>query len=199
DAKGSQAATVQLVIQTWPGDYYGGTGPVINATVNETLTAANTWQTFSVNLGSITEASPIGATWQLIFPLNSWQWNGPGFTDTLTIDNIILKNIGNPIGLTSSFNPSSYGGSVTFTATVLTNGTAAGDATGQVVFSSASGPFSTNTVIGGVTTSSPITNLPAGTDVINATYSGGNYPGSANTLDQLVATAPGIAQDNLPI
>ena len=199
DAKGSQAATVQLVIQTWPGDYYAGSGPVINATVNETLTSANTWQTFSVNLGTITTALPVGATWQLIFPLESWLWNGPGFTDTLTIDNIKLVDIGNPIGLTSSFNPSSYGGGVTFTATVLTNGIAAGDATGQVVFASASGPFSTNTVIGGSATSAPITNLPAGTDLITATYSGGNYPGSANTLDQLVATAPGIAQDNLPI
>ena len=45
----------------------------------------------------------------------------------------------------------------------------------------------------------PITNLPVGTDLITATYSGGNYPGSTNTLNQLVATAPGIAQDNLPI
>jgi hypothetical protein len=40
------------------------------------LTAANTWQTFSVNLGTIAGASPIGATWQLAFQLNSWQWNG---------------------------------------------------------------------------------------------------------------------------
>ena len=62
----------------------------INATVNDQLTAANTWQTFSVNLGSITGASPTGATWQLAYQLNSWQWNGPGLTDTLTIDNIVL-------------------------------------------------------------------------------------------------------------
>ncbi|HLX94461.1 MAG TPA: alpha-L-arabinofuranosidase [Verrucomicrobiae bacterium] len=199
DAKGSQAVTIQLTIQTWPGDYYAGSGPVINVPVNETLAAANTWQTFSINLGSITTNLPIGATWQLIFPLDSWLWNGPGFTDTLTIDNIKLVNIGNPIALTSSFNPSSYGGGVTFTATVLTNGTTAGDATGQVVFSSASGPFSTNTVTGGSATSSPIANLPAGTDLITATYSGGNHPGSANTLNQLVATAPGIAQNNLSI
>jgi alpha-L-arabinofuranosidase len=40
---------------------------------------------------------------------------------------------------------------------------------------------------------------PSGTDLITATYSGGNYPGSANTLNQLVAPAPGIAQNNLPI
>jgi hypothetical protein len=199
DAKGSQAATIQLIIQTWPYDYYGGTGPVINASVNEVLTAANAWQTFSINLGSITEAMPIGATWQLAFPLNSWQWGGPGFTDTLTIDNIKLVNIGNPIALTSSFNPSSYGGNVTFTATVQTNGVTAGNATGQVVFSSTNGPFSTNMVTGGSATSSPITNLPPGTDLIIAIYSGGNYPGSGNTLSQMVATAPGVAQDNLPI
>jgi len=199
DAKGSQAANIQFFIQTWPNNYYGGSGPVINATVNDQLTAANTWQTFSVNLGSITGASPIGATWQLAFQINSWQWGGPGFTDTLTIDNVKLVNIGNPIGLTSSFNPSAYGASVTFTATVLTNGIVAGNATGQVVFSSASGPFSTNAVSGGSATSFPTTNLPTGTDLITATYSGGNYPGSANTLNQIVAVAPGIAQANLPI
>ncbi len=199
DAYGSQAANIEFGIQTWPYNYYGGSGPVIDATANDVLAAANIWQTFSVNLGSITAAMPIGATWQLIFQLNSWQWGGPGFTDTLTIDNIKLVNIGNPIGLASSFNPSSCGGSVTFTATVRTNGVTAGNATGQVVFSSASGPFSTNTVTGGSATSFSITNLPAGTDLITAVYSGGNYPGSANTLNQIVATAPGIAQANLPI
>ena len=199
DAKGSQADIFEFIIQTWPDNYFGGLGPIINATVDDELTVANTWQTFSVNLGSITAALPIGATWQLAFQLNAWQWSGPAFTDTLTIDNIKLVNIGNPIGLTSSFNPSSYGGSVTFTATVLTNGTTAGNATGQVVFSSPNGSFSTNTVTGGSATSSPITNLAVGTDLITATYSGGNYPGSANTLEQSVAPAPGIPQNNLPI
>ena len=199
DAYGSQAVIFQFVIQTWPYNYYGGTGPVINATVDYLLTAANTWQSFSVNLGSITAAQPIGATWQFAFQLNSWQWNGPGYTDTLAIDNIKLVNIGNPNGLTSSFNPSADGGSVTFTATVLSNGATAGNATGQVVFSSPSGPFSTNTVAGGSATSSPITNLPPGVNLITAVYSGGNYPGSANTVEQTVATAPGIPQDNLAI
>ncbi len=201
DAKGSQAANIQFMIQTWPYNYYGGSGPVINTTVNDRLTAANTWQTFSVNLGSITGALPIGATWQLEFQINSSQWGGPGLTDTLTIDNIMLVNIGYPIWFTSSFNPSTDGGSVTFTATVQTNGVTAGNATGQVVFSSASGPFSTNTISGGSATSSAITNLPVGTDLITAVYSGGNYPGSAGTLNQIVTAAPasGIAQSNLPI
>jgi hypothetical protein len=92
DAKGSQAANIYFIIQTWPSNHFGGSGPVINAPVNFQLTATNTWQTFSVNLGSITGADPTGATWQFLFQLTSWQWNGSGNTDTLTIDNIILVN-----------------------------------------------------------------------------------------------------------
>jgi hypothetical protein len=68
-----------------------------------------------------------------------------------------------------------------------------------VVFSSASGPFSTNTVSGGSATSSSNTNLPVGTDIITAAYSGGNYTGSTNTLSQVVNVPLGIAQANLPI
>ena len=33
DAYGSQAATIQFMIQTWPNNYFGG-GPVINVTTN---------------------------------------------------------------------------------------------------------------------------------------------------------------------
>jgi hypothetical protein len=195
DAKGSQAANIQFIIQTWPDNYYGGSGPVINATVNDQLTAPNTWQTFSVNLGSITGAMPIGATWQLEFQLNSWQWGGPGLTDSLIIDNIILAQV-RGLALAASANASPFGGSVTFTAKVQTNGVTAGNATGQVVFSSASGPLSTNLLSGGSATSSSITNLPVGTDLITAIYSGGNYPAITNTLRYFVTAPP---QDNLPI
>jgi hypothetical protein len=199
DAFGSQAANIQFYIQTWPDDYYGGTGPVIDAVVNDQLTAANTWQTFSVNLGSVTTNLPIGATWQLGFQINSWQWNGPGYIDRLKIDNIKLVNIGNPIGLLSSFNPSAFGAGMTFTATVLNNGTIAVNATGQVVFSTTNGPFSTNAVVGGSATSSVPGNLPSGGNLITAVYSGGNYPTSANTLIQDVASPPGVIQPNLRI
>jgi hypothetical protein len=95
DAYGSQAGNIQFTIQTWPGNYFGGS-QAINAMVNDQLTAPNAWQTFSVNLGSITAASPTGATWQLAFQLNSWLWNGPGNTDTLTIDNIVLTVVPEP-------------------------------------------------------------------------------------------------------
>jgi hypothetical protein len=95
DAYGSQAATIQVGLQSWVGNYFGG-AQIINATLNDTLAAANTWQTFSVNLGTISGAVPTGATWQLNFQMNSWQWGGPGNVDTLTIDNITLTNVPEP-------------------------------------------------------------------------------------------------------
>ena len=45
DAKGSQAANIQFIIETWSGNYFGGTR-LMDATVNDQLTAANTWQNF---------------------------------------------------------------------------------------------------------------------------------------------------------
>ncbi|HWX21297.1 MAG TPA: hypothetical protein VN578_15460 [Candidatus Binatia bacterium] len=200
DAKGSAAATFVLIIQTWPNTGFGGSGPVINAVVNDQLTNANTWQTFKVNLGTVTTTNATGATWQLNFQLNASQWGGAGHTDTLTIDNIVLTHLVNGISLTSSTNPSTLGAPVSFTAKIMTNGVTAGDATGQVVFSSASGPFSTNTVAAGNATSASFANLPAGNNVITAVYSGGNYPATTNTLTQFVTAIQvnlSIYTDNL--
>jgi alpha-L-arabinofuranosidase len=201
DAYGSQAGNIQFLIQDWSGDYFGGSGPLIDVTVNDPLNSANAWQTFSVNLGDITTASPAGGTWQLSFQINSSQWGGAGLVDTLKIDNIILTHLANSLALTSSLNPSADGAGVTFTATIVTNGITADNAAGQVVFSYAGGPFSTNALSGGSATSAPITNLPVGTDSITAVYSDGNYPAGTNTVSQAVSapTSPVIAQNNLPI
>src|SRR5215472_5273587 len=195
DAKGNQAATFQCIIQTWPNTGFGGTGPVINAPVNAQLTAANTWQTFRVNLGSVTTTNATGATWQLNFQINASQWGGAAHTNTLTLDNIVLTHLANGLVLTSSANPSTLGAGVSFTGTVTTNGVTASDATGQVVFSTASGVFSTIPVAAGSATSASISSLPAGNNVITAVYSGGNYPATTNTLTQFVAAI----QSNLSI
>ncbi len=198
DAKGSQAANLQFIVQTWSGTYYGGS-LTINATVNDPLTAANSWQPFMVNLGSITSANANGGTWQLNFQINASQWGGPGQTDTVAIDNIVLQHQTNPIQLTASPNPSTFGSAVNFTATVRTNGVKAGNATGTVVFAYAGRAFSTNAVSGGSATSASITNLPVGTDLVMASYFGGNYSGSTNTLNQVVNIAAGVAQANLAL
>jgi hypothetical protein len=201
DAKGSQAANIQLFIQTWPNNNFGGTGPVINAMVNDQLAAANTWQTFSVNLGTVTTASANGATWQLNFSISASQWGGVGPTDVLTVDNIVLTHLNKGLSVGSSANPSAYTAAVTFTAAVVTNGVTAGNATGSVVFSSVAGPFSTNAVSSGTATSSALTNLPVGANAITGIYSGGNYPAATNTLTQMVnaPTTAGVAQDGLPL
>jgi hypothetical protein len=201
DAKGNQAGTIQLSIQTWPNNYFVGSGPVINANVNEQLTVPNAWQTFSMNLGTLTTASAAGATWQLNFAINSSQWGGVGPTDVLTIDNLVLTHLNKGLSVSSSANPSAYAAAVTFTAAVVTNGVTAGNATGTVVFSSAAGSFSTNAVAGGSTTSAALTNLPVGANAITAVYAGGNYPAATNTLTQMVnaPTSPGVAQAGLPL
>lgn len=95
DAEGSRAANIQLSLQSWQLNYFGGS-QLINATLNETLAAANTWQNFSVNLGTLAGANPTGATWQLNFQLNSWQWGGPNNTDALMIDNVKLTAVPEP-------------------------------------------------------------------------------------------------------
>ena len=57
DAKGSAADNIQLGLQSWQNNYFGGS-MIINTTINDQLSAANTWQTFSVNLGTIAGANP---------------------------------------------------------------------------------------------------------------------------------------------
>lgn len=200
DAYGNRAGVIQFIVQTWPSNYYGGTGPVINAATNLPLAAANTWQTFHLNLGNLTTASPVAATWQLEFGINSWQWGGARLTDTLKIDNLTLTHLANT-ALLASVNPSVDGASVTFTATVQTDGVTAANATGTVIFAAGNLPFSTNTVSQGTATSAAISSLPIGTDLITATYAGGNYPGSTNLAYQIVTPPSGMAgaQDNLPL
>ncbi len=101
------AGNIQLLIQNWPNTYFGGT-IAISVTVSDQLLAANTWQTFKVNIGSITTGSPTGATWQLSYQMIASQWGGVGFPSTLAIDNLTLTHLANPLTLASSANPSAH-------------------------------------------------------------------------------------------
>ncbi len=95
DAYGSRAANIQLGLQSWQGNWFGGS-QIMNVTLNDALSVANTWQTFRVNLGTISGANPTGATWEFNFQLNSWQWGGPANVNTVTIDNIVLTLVPEP-------------------------------------------------------------------------------------------------------
>jgi hypothetical protein len=90
----------------------------------------------------------------------------------------------------SSLNPSGFGDSVTFTATVSPS-----DAGGDVIFKANGTPLGTNTVSTGTATNVTAT-LPRGTNTITAEYSGGgNYLGSTNALagGQVVTNHPPVA------
>ena len=104
---------------------------------------------------------------------------------------IITLSPATPVtGILSSKNPAGYRDSITFSATLP------GDATGSVIFSAPTGPFSTNAVASGTVGSLALASLPRGTNLIAASYSGdGNYLGSTNSLLQIVTNHPPIASD----
>jgi hypothetical protein len=94
-------------------------------------------------------------------------------------------------GLTGAPNPSIFGQSVTFTATVTVNAPGAGTPPGVVTFTTAGGDLGTGTLTGGVATVST-SELAVGSHVITATYGGnGSFAGSiAAPVTQIVTPAP---------
>ena len=90
-------------------------------------------------------------------------------------------------GVSSSLNPSAYGQSINFTATVTGS-----SPTGTVQFYVDSALFDTETLSSGSATSASISTLAVGTHTVTATYSGDtNNTGSTGTLagGQIVNTA----------
>jgi hypothetical protein len=91
--------------------------------------------------------------------------------------------------LATSGSPSSYGGSVTFTATVQTNGVAAGNATSNYVFLVDGAAVATNAVSSGQATYAT-SFLTACSHTITAQYTGdANYLPGTNSLTQTVNPA----------
>ena len=105
----------------------------------------------------------------------------------IAVGNFVISQASTFVGASSTKNPSGYTDSVAYNATLPA------DATGSVVFSSANGAFSTNTVSGTNTTSLSISTLPRGTNLITIAYLGdSNYVGSTNTLNQIVTNHPPV-------
>jgi len=99
------------------------------------------------------------------------------------------------LSLTSSAPTNGYQAPVTFTAAVQTNGVTSGNASGYVLFKTNSVIISSNNIVsGGSVSSAAISNLPRGTNVITAVYSGdANYLASTATLNQIVTNHPPVA------
>ena len=112
---------------------------------------------------------------------NLWPGSTQGPSAVLTLMSFPTTTV-----LVSSANPSVVGDNVTFTATVQTNGTTAGNATGTVVFKDGDTTLGSPGVINGVATYSTSA-LTQGSHTIWAEYSGdATYLASTNTLTQLV-------------
>ena len=102
---------------------------------------------------------------------------------------VTVNQAASGLTIASSENIAGYGDSLVFTANLPV------DATGNVIFSTTNGDFSTNTVNGGTAVSSAINSLPRGTtNAIQAIYSGdANYFPATNTLTQTVTNHPPVA------
>jgi hypothetical protein len=99
----------------------------------------------------------------------------------------ILMATTTPAALVSSENPSGYRDAIAFTETLPA------DATGTVAYFTNGIAFNSGSVVNGAFTSTSISNLLRGTNVITAWYSGdGNYASVTNVLGQIVTNHPPV-------
>ena len=102
-----------------------------------------------------------------------------------------MGQAGTQTALVSSANPSLFGQSVTFTATVSVTVPGAGSPTGSVEFLDGAASLGTGTVDGAGVATFATTGLAGGTHPISAAYSGdaGFAGGTSNTVSQVVGGA----------
>ncbi|HEY6968146.1 MAG TPA: Ig-like domain repeat protein [Candidatus Angelobacter sp.] len=108
--------------------------------------------------------------------------NFNGSTGSLTGNPQVVNKANTATTVTSSVNPSVFGQSVTFTATVSAVAPGSGTATGTVTFLDGGSPIGTGTLSGGVATFSTSA-LSVGNHTITTNYGGdGNFNGSTGSL-----------------
>ena len=112
---------------------------------------------------------------------------GTNYTLAFVSADLTIAAAQSATALVSSPNPSTHGGSVTFTATVTPVAPAASTPTGSVQFLTngiaLGGPVALISGVGTLNTAG----LPAGTNTVTAAYLGdANYNGSTNRLEQVV-------------
>lgn len=163
---------------------YGGTLIVTN--VGSALQSGDTFTLFQATNYS-------GSFATIILPSlgTGLTWN----TNNLVVKGSISVGLAispTTLALSSSENSSGYLDPLTFTATVTPT-----NASGNVIFFNGATPFSTNTLVLGIATSSSSSILPRGTNTITAIYSGDiNYHSSTNSLAQVVTNHPPVANEN---
>ena len=113
---------------------------------------------------------------------------------TLSADITATNTSSASLSLTSSSQTNAYQIPVAFGATVLANGMPAVNATGSVTFLTNGVVFCTSNLVDGTIDTPYVSDLPVGVNTITAQYTGdSNYPGSTNTLEQVVMQQTGDA------
>ena len=167
--RGAKPQDVTGTVQ-WSGNTGCGTVPVVTGNPG---TATCTTTTLPVGTDVIT------ATY-------SGDANHSGGTGTLSGGQVV-NQVSTTVGVSSSLDPSTYGQTVNFAATVTGN-----NPTGTVQFYVDGGLFDTETLVSGTATSINTSTLAVGTHTVTATYSGdANNGGGTGTLSggQVVNTA----------
>jgi autotransporter-associated beta strand protein len=104
---------------------------------------------------------------------------------------VVITAAATAISLSSSAPTSGYGDSVFFTATTLPT-----NVTGTVTFATNGAALNTSNLVSGAASSLAIANLPRGTNLVTAIYSGdANYLPATNTLNQVVTNHPPVASN----
>jgi hypothetical protein len=89
-----------LILQNWTGTFFSGTFSQSQYPSEITLPTANTFQHFSINLGTFNAgAVPTGQTWQIAWQMDEFTFGGPGTGDQLVIDNVQLTMVPEPSSL----------------------------------------------------------------------------------------------------
>jgi hypothetical protein len=176
------------------------TDPIRTTPVNITISGATlaAWGTcYQFGLTNF-----IGANDYPSYPVSTNPVTGLGSAFTINvppytmIDLLLSPGATTSVGLATSANPSTYGNSLTFTATVQTNNVAVGGISGETIaFFNGAVQLGTGTLNGSgqATYATSATQLPASTCSITAGYGGDSaYIGSTNSpaLSQIVNPAP---------
>ncbi len=108
DAKPSRTGGgLQIVLQTWSGNGYGGIGPLTSSSLTDVILGdSNVFTHCSLNLGvKLGAGADVTAhTWQIAFVMDEAPFGGPGTGDQLVIDNVSVTMGGPTWNPTNSLN-----------------------------------------------------------------------------------------------
>jgi len=210
---GSNNASVLLNILAFTGQTATVAPSVTVNTVNVSVTAAtltiagtgfdttvaNNIVTFSSGTGIVTSATATQLTVSFITAPSLGSLTAVVTTNAISSGSAVqVANIvaNTTTALTSSVNPSVFGQSVTFTATVAPVSPGAGTATGSVEFFNGGTSLGIVTLSSGSATSAAITNFGVGTHSITAVYSGDSS--FATSTSSVVSQVVDLGMANTP-